>query len=122
MALANYSLFVLTLGALMRIAPAVALLAITSGCYTPLRTYPYDASSGGGSGAPGNGGISGTGGGSDAAAGADSDSPTDAGTGDGSTKCSSGSKLCDGKCIPSEACCGPCSCDGLPHSCGPNRN
>jgi hypothetical protein len=36
--------------------------------------------------------------------------------------CADASKLCDGKCIPASACCGPCSCDGLPQICGPNAD
>src|SRR5262245_748385 len=34
--------------------------------------------------------------------------------------CSPGFRPCEGTCIPSAACCGPCSCDGLPKTCGPN--
>jgi len=91
---------------------SLTLLAMTSGCFTSIRTSLPDAD---------NGGAGGTGG-----AGGGSDFVTDAG-GDGRTAadgaiCTSGTKLCDGKCIPTAACCGPCSCDGLPRTCGPNRD
>jgi formylglycine-generating enzyme len=33
-----------------------------------------------------------------------------------------GFKVCEAKCIPAAACCGPCSCDGLPKTCGPNAD
>lgn len=36
--------------------------------------------------------------------------------------CDSSSKLCDGKCIPAVTCCGPCSCEGLANTCGPNAD
>lgn len=81
---------------------AVALLLVTSGCYgTPRSDFP---------------GSDGGGGGDSAADGSDS-----AADGHGAM-CSGGSKLCDGSCIPMATCCGPCSCDGLPQKCGPNRN
>jgi formylglycine-generating enzyme required for sulfatase activity len=51
----------------------------------------------------------------------------DGGTSDGGTDrdaaiCADGFKLCNESCIPAAACCGPCSCDGLPKTCGPNRD
>src|SRR5262245_1144455 len=51
----------------------------------------------------------------------DSDGGSDGAT-EGGPTCSSGSKACSGECIPSAACCGQCSCDGLPPICGPNRD
>jgi len=78
-----------------RVALTAMLLLITSGCYgTPRSTFP---------GSDGGGG---------------SDVATD---GDGAT-CGNESKLCDGTCIPAAACCGPCSCDGLPRTCGADRS
>jgi len=96
-----------------RLGQAAALVVIASGCYTPIRTDFPDGDVGG-SGGGGTGGTTGTDGGSDAL----DDAVTDA---DGPT-CANGSKLCDGRCIPVAACCGPCSCEGLPRTCGPNRN
>jgi formylglycine-generating enzyme required for sulfatase activity len=117
MGLDKKSFLVLTFGVSMRIACMVALLAITSGCFRPLRTEFPDGEVGG-SGGGGVGGTGGVGGASNSATDAGADRQADA---DGAN-CSSGTKLCDGKCIPATACCGPCSCDGLPHTCGPNQD
>jgi len=80
------------------------LLLIVTGCYgTPPNHTHIDA----GFDAPGDG---------DVATGRDAATEAD------STTCADGYKACDGNCIPAAACCGPCSCDGLPTTCGPNAN
>jgi sulfatase modifying factor 1 len=89
------------------IARTATFVLLASGCYTQIPTVSSDANLGG----IGGSGIVGAGG---------SDAATDAGTDGDDVTCNSGSKLCDGKCIPAAACCGPCSCDGLQPSCGPN--
>jgi len=55
-------------------------------------------------------------------AGSDAAISGDAISGDATVRCADGFKPCDGKCIPAPACCGPCSCDGLPNNCGPNAD
>jgi formylglycine-generating enzyme required for sulfatase activity len=125
-------------GASRRLAYVVVLIAIGSNCYgTPRTSWPdefdggsdgqlggdaaaeppsmVDASSDTGTDADGQLG-------GDAAADVPSivDASMEAGT--DAEVCSSGTKPCAGKCIPAVACCGPCSCDGLPRTCGPNRN
>ncbi len=50
------------------------------------------------------------------------DDVMDAGVDGDAAICEDGFRQCDGKCIPASACCGPCSCDGLPKTCGPNAD
>jgi sulfatase modifying factor 1 len=95
------------------IGQVAAFAIVAMGCYTQIPTVSPDANLGG-NGGGGADATGGSGGGRDAA--------TNPGNDAAATTCTTGSKVCDGRCIPSAACCGPCSCDGLAPTCGPNRN
>ena len=79
---------------------SLLLLLIISGCYGNPRTNFAGKDAGS----------------SDAATGGDAAMDGDA------KMCTDGFKLCDGECIPAPACCGACSCDGLPKTCGPDAS
>ncbi|HEY7376720.1 MAG TPA: SUMF1/EgtB/PvdO family nonheme iron enzyme, partial [Polyangia bacterium] len=85
----------------------VTLLVVTTACYGTPRGHKSD----------GDGGDGG-----EAATNADGGDGGEVASDDSAAMCASDFKLCQGQCIPAAACCGPCSCDGLPRTCGPNRD
>jgi sulfatase modifying factor 1 len=98
----------------------VALIAIVSSCYGMPRIGGSGAKIGGADG--GVGGSAGADGGLDSTADRDSESGMDGGGDTNGAICAADTKVCDGRCIPVVACCGPCSCEELPPTCGPNRD
>jgi hypothetical protein len=108
-----------------RFQPCLVLLLLVCGCYGTPRTTPLARNADGGSDAAidGDGATAGDAAvNGDAAVGSDGATDGDAAVDGGAAMCTDGFKQCNGKCIPASACCGPCSCDGLPNTCGPNRD